>query len=174
MYKSFDEEKFKKAIDGKDYEYLKTCVISAIRNNPAFEPDSEGQHCEARRAMSQLLKLCPDILEEYQLQDGESEFNAKNSFEWNKEYFIRQTILFGRNFCRERYKRLEVIGQAITPINFPEPQGQTTESAAENHTKDVSPKIKMPQKKKKLILILAAVLLLAALAGIIVEIILLK
>lgn len=135
MYKSFDEQKFNKAITDKNYSYIKICIINAIRNNPNFKPNVEHK-CEAQMAFSQVCQVCPDILEHYQLQEGETEFNEKDRAKWDKEYFIRQTFLLKKNFCKERYENIKKIGQAITE-NFPNPQGQTTNPVSNTHTKSL-------------------------------------
>ena len=166
MYKSFDEEKFNQAIIDKDYEYLKTCIISAIRNNPRFIKEPGEDFSEATKVFNKIISDCPEMLEDYVPQAGELEYNKDTSDMWDKEYFIRQTIFLGRNFCKKRFEHLKVIGQKVYPQeNFPEPQGQEMDV-----TQIPSQKVLQPQKplpKKKLILG-AGIFLLVVLVAIVV------
>ena len=166
MYKSFDEAKFNQAIINKDYEYIKTCIISAIRNNPRFIKEPGEDFSEATKVFNKIISDCPEMLEDYVPQAGELEYNKDNSDSWDKEYFIRQTIFLGRNFCQKRYDRLKVIGQKVYPSeNFPEPQGQEADVTQIPSQKVLQTKKPLPKKK---LILGAGILLLVVLVAIVV------
>ncbi|MBQ3161188.1 MAG: hypothetical protein IJC04_03580 [Oscillospiraceae bacterium] len=127
MYKSFDINEFKQALNEKNYSYIKTCIISAIRNNPRFNFEAGTQKCEADRAFEEAINACPEMLEEYHLLEDEVAFEQSSSDEWDYEYFIRQTFRFGRNFCKKRYDNIKKVGKTIS-LNFPQPQEQQKEA----------------------------------------------
>ncbi len=166
MYKSFDEVKFKQAIADKNYEYISTCIISAIRNNPRFIKESGEDFSEATKAFNEIIITCPEMFKEYQIQPGELEYNKENSDEWDKEYFIRQTIFLGRNFCKKRFERLKLIGQKVyAQENFTESQGQKTDVTQETEFKVLQTKKPLPTKK---LIFGASILLVVVLVAIIV------
>lgn len=129
MYNSFDEVEFNQALKEKNYSYIKTCIISAIRNNPKFTAEPGTKKSEADYAFEEAISACPEMLEEYRLFEDEVDFDQTNSDNWNYEFFIRQTFRFGRNFCKKRYGNIKKVGQTITlkakaksNANFPQPQ----------------------------------------------------
>lgn len=124
-FTSFDKDAFYKDMREKNYSVLKTCVISSIRNNPAFRKAPGEEYSEARIAMNLLQEHVPEMFVEYEVQAGEREYNAGEASAWDKEYFHRQTFLLGENFCWERFRHLLKIGQEITEqtaSNFQYPQ----------------------------------------------------
>ena len=135
-FSSFNEEAFYKAISEKDYERLKTCIISAIRNNPEFRIMKDEKVSEVKMAITILKEKVPEMFdEEYQLQDGERAFDEKEFNKWDEEYFVRQTFWLGENFCLKRITHLQKIGRWISrgiapnakESNFQEPQEQCQE-----------------------------------------------
>ena len=164
MYKSFDEKKFNQAITEKNYSYIKTCIISAMNNNRRFEPLSGETKSEADYAFEQAITACPDMLEDYQVLEDEEEFNETKSSEWNLEYFVRQTTLFRRNFCKKRYENIKKIGKTIS-LNFPQPQEQQ-----KNEYQIQTPDNNMQRKNRfpKLAILLGAIIAVIVLVAILI------
>ncbi len=160
-YRSFNEQDFRTALMKKDEEskdFIKTCVISAIRNNPRFTIEPGESKSEASTIIEELKTSYHEIFEPYRAQPDEIEYDESKAETWNKEYFIRQTVLFGRNFSLQRYRNLIKIGQKVTPpSNFVEPQEIKTQAA------------KKPLPVKSILIATAALALVALVAIIVVK-----
>lgn len=163
MYKyrftSFDADDFYKAIEEKKYAKLKTCVISAIRNNPGFNVVKGENASEATTAMNVLVEEVPEIFEGYEIQEGDQLYNENDMDKWNKEFFIRQTFLLGENFSKRRYKQIMNIGKKITKgkiPNFHEPQELNLELFDEQ---EIKPVVQQTSKKMNPVLIAGVIIL---------------
>lgn len=174
MYKhrftSFDSDDFYKAIEDKKYAKLKTCVISAIRNNPSFNVVKGENASEATTAMNILVEKVPEIFEEYEVQDGDQLYNENDMDKWNKEFFIRQTFLLGENFSKRRYKQVMNIGKKITKgkmPNFQDPQELNHEMFEEQEIEPVVQKTSTKMNPVLLggIILLAVIVLVVIVMG---------
>lgn len=144
MYKyrftSFDADDFYKAIEEKKYAKLKTCIISAIRNNPEFRVATGQKESEARLAWRILEENVPEIFEKYEAQEGDQLYSENSVDKWDREFFIRQTFLLGENFNKERLKHVWNIGRKISRgimPNFQEPQELDLELFEEQESEPV-------------------------------------
>lgn len=163
MYKyrftSFDADDFYKAIEEKKYAKLKTCVISAIRNNPEFKRADGEKVSEARLAWDILEENVPEIFDKYEDQDGDRLYDEKSVNEWDREFFIRQTFLLGENFNRKRYIQVMNIGRKISRgimPNFQEPQELNLEIFEEQ---EIKPVVQQTSKKMNPLLIAGVIIL---------------
>lgn len=163
MYKSFDESKFRQALAEKNHLYVKTCVTSAIKNNPNFTFVKGGTKSEAGLAFDEIEASFPEAIMPYKLFDGEVLITSSNVETSTEELFYSKCFRLERNFCRKRYNELVQIGQyLVKQRTFPMPQEQTTaESNAPITTQESHKKIPLPVK---IALIAAAVLLVALVA----------
>lgn len=164
MYRSYNEEKFHKAVAEKNYLYAKTCVTSAIKANPQFSPmKGEGNRSEARVAYDYIKQHLPEAFAPYKLYAGELVITDDNLAEATEDLFYEKCFHLEENFCAQRYNELRRIGKYLVDIGtFPMPQEQTTaESNAPITTQESRKKMPLPVK---IALIAAAVLLVALVA----------
>lgn len=174
MYKyrftSFDSDDFYKAIEEKKYAKLKTCVISAVRNNPEFRFATGQKESEARLAWRILEENVPEIFEKYEAQDGDQLYNENSVDKWDREFFIRQTFLLGENFSKERLKHVWNIGRKISRgivPNFQDPQELNLEMFEEQEIKSTVQKTSAKMNPLLLggIVLLAAIVLVVIVMG---------
>lgn len=164
MYRSYNEEKFHKAIAEKNYLYAKTCVTSAIKANPQFSPmKGEGNRSEARVAYDYIKQHLPEAFTPYKLYAGECVITDENLSEATEDLFYEKCFNLEENFCAQRYNELMRIGKYLVDKGtFPMPQEQTTAEECSPVTMK-APCSKMPLPVK--IALIAAVVLLVALVA---------
>lgn len=158
-FMSFDSDDFYEAIESKKYAKLKNCVISAIRNNPGFNPVMGKNAAEATIAMRILDEKIPDIFEKYEMQEGDQLYNESYVGKWDKEFFIRQTFLLRENFSKKRYNQIISIGKYISRgiiPNFQEPQELNLELFDEQ---EIKPIVQQTSKKMNPLLIAGVIIL---------------
>lgn len=154
MYLYFHDHEFEQWLLEKDYSSLKTAVINVIRNDPTF---SSG---EFDKVIAVLEQRCPEIFDEYQLQNGEEAFDASGKA-WSNEYFRSLTFWFRENFALSRKANIEKVGKKLygskTTENFTQPP-------------KLHPKESHPPKKRNIVpLVLGSIVALVALVAIIVK-----
>lgn len=164
MYRSFNDEKFHKAVEEKNYRYAKGCVTSAIKSNPGFlAMEVETRRSEARIAFDYIKKHMPEAFVPYKPFDDELVITGDNLFEATEELFYDKCFYLEENFCEKRYIELLHIGKYLSSKGtFPMPQEQTTAESNAPITKQESCK-RMPLPVK-IALIAVAVLLVALVA----------
>ena len=154
MYLYFHDHEFEQWLSEKDYSSLKTAVINVIRNDPTF---SSG---EFDKVIAVLEQRCPEIFEEYQLQNGEEVFDTSEKA-WSNKYFRSLTFWFRENFALSRRTNIEKVGKKLfgskTTENFTQPP--------KTHPKESHP----PKKRNIVPLVLGSIVALVALVAIIVK-----
>lgn len=104
MFSAFDEERFYKAIEEKDYLRLKTNTVSSMLQDPTF----------ARGETDQVLKILhervPEIFEQ-EVQLGREKRLDKG--QWDKEYFISLVTWFEYNFAESRIDHIREVGKVV-------------------------------------------------------------
>ena len=104
MFVSFEESELKKAIETKDYLWLKAATINTMWNDPMFE------HGETDALINVLKKQVPEIfVSEKKLPYEE---HLERSL-WNKDYFTDLTYWFRENFAESRIPYIKEVGKAV-------------------------------------------------------------
>lgn len=154
MYLYFHDHEFEQWLSEKDYSSLKTAVINVIENDPTF---STG---EFNKVIAVLNQRCPEIFEEYQLQNGEDVFDESGKV-WSYDYFITLNFWFRENFALSRRTNIEKVGKKLFG-------GKTTENFTQPpkpHPKESHP----PKKRNMVPLVLGSIVALVALVAIIIK-----
>lgn len=125
QFYSFDDAKFKEALEKRDDIWLKGAVINAIKNDPSF---STG---EADLAVRCIESSYGELFESYKKIEGEDEAMQNQRDKWNFEYFSGCAYYLELNFCKERIEILRKVGQKIsgrapTQSAAPQKQANTT------------------------------------------------
>lgn len=154
MYRFFHDEEFNQWLAEKDYSSIKTAVVNVIKNDPSFATG------EFDKVIAVLKQQCPDIFENYQLQEGEEVFDSVVE-KWNHDYFITLTFWFRENFALSRRANIEQVGQKLYGIksttNFTQPP-------------KLHPRESHPPKKCNIVpLVLGSIVAMVALVAIIVK-----
>lgn len=126
QFYSFDDAKFKEALEKRDDIWLKGAVINAIKNDPSF---STG---EADRAIWYIENSYGELFEPYKKIEGEDESIQNQPDKWNFEYFSGCAYYLELNFCKERIEILRKVGQKISgraPTQSAAPQTQANTAA---------------------------------------------
>lgn len=125
--KSIDMGTFENDIrEGNDYA-IRIAVTFAIKRNPGFRYKQDKKCSEATMAFELAVLQRPQLLQPYQLQEGEIVFNREENADiWTEEMFKKKLSIFeNKNFCRERFNELRKIGQYLVETgNFPQAQEQ--------------------------------------------------
>lgn len=126
QFYSFDDAKFKEALEKKDAIWLKGAVISAIKNDPSF---STGETYLAVRCIENSYG---ELFESYKKLEIEDESLRNQPDKWNFEYFSWCAYYLELNFCKERIEILRKVGQKISgraPTQSAAPQTQANTAA---------------------------------------------
>lgn len=108
QFYSFDDAKFKEALEKRDDIWLKGAVISAIKNDPSF---STGETYLAVRCIENSYG---ELFESYKKLEIEDESLRNQPDKWNFEYFSWCAYYLELNFCKERIEILRKVGQKIS------------------------------------------------------------
>ena len=126
QFYSFDDAKFKEALEKRDDIWLKGAVINAIKNDPSF---STG---EADLAVRCIESSYGELCESYKKIEGEDEAMQNQPDKWDFEYFSGCAYYLELNFCKERIEILRKVGQKISgrvPTQSAAPQKQANTTA---------------------------------------------
>ena len=101
---SYEGESLKKAIDDKDYIWIRVAMYNIILNDPTFV------HGEFDRIVSIVKKHTPKIFEQAKRVPSEEHFNQSK---WDKSYFLDLAFYFKENPALSRIPYIKKVGKYV-------------------------------------------------------------
>lgn len=99
-------EDLKKAIDNKDYLWIKGTMMNSMWNDPTFE------HGEFDKLLSICKKYVPQIFEQEKKVPSEEQEHLEQS-KWTNDYFVGLTYYFRENPALSRIPYIKKVGKYV-------------------------------------------------------------
>ena len=99
-------EDLKKAIDNKDYLWIKGTMMNSMWNDPTFE------HGEFDKLLSICKKYVPQIFEQEKKVPSEEQEHLEQS-KWTNDYFVGLTYWFKENPALSRIPYIKKVGKYV-------------------------------------------------------------